>query len=342
VTVAAIGPVFAQDVPDPQEEPQAPPEQVEPSDPELEPAPPPVDEAEDEAEGEVEDETEDEEEGEEDEEEGFERPFAVTLEYAIYSDYVFRGINFSEYEEEGREKLNHQLDFSLDVDIAALFGQEAETYGWFTFNAWFEWYAAQKQLDPNQGGQNLQEVDYSLSWYYDVEPLATAVTVGYSFYTIPNWNSYNTGEWWFTLEHNDAWMWKWLWPENEDGILNPTLNFAHDLDLTPGAIWIDVGISHEFEVIENLTVTPGFTLGIDHRYLDPVLETEEPGSTGLAVLQYGLNVSYDLSTALEIPEEAGTVAVSGFLFFNDVVGHAKDRALIEDELFGGMSVAWSW
>ena len=37
-----------------------------------------------------------------------------------------------------------------------------------------------------------------------------------------NDNDDRTHEWWVLFEHNDAWMWDWLWPGNEDGVLNPS------------------------------------------------------------------------------------------------------------------------
>ncbi len=48
-------------------------------------------------------------------------PLSVTLSYWLVSDYIFRGINYSEYAGEGREKPNHQLEVKLDVDVARLF-----------------------------------------------------------------------------------------------------------------------------------------------------------------------------------------------------------------------------
>ena len=36
-------------------------------------------------------------------------PVTLDVTYSLYSDYIFRGINFSEYAGEGREKFNHQV-----------------------------------------------------------------------------------------------------------------------------------------------------------------------------------------------------------------------------------------
>ncbi len=44
-------------------------------------------------------------------------PITFSFDYTIVSDYIFRGLNFSEYPGEGREKLNHQLGVGLELFI---------------------------------------------------------------------------------------------------------------------------------------------------------------------------------------------------------------------------------
>ncbi len=267
---------------------------------------------------------------------------AFGINYAIYSDYIFRGINFSEYAGEGREKLNHQVDAWVEVDLGLVLGQDAESLGAVTFGAWFEWYADQEKLDPDSGSQNLQEIDYYVSWAFDVDEVDSTLTLGVNFYTIPNAKPYNTLEWFFKLEHNDAWMWSWLWPAKEDGVLNPSFTYFQDLELTPGSGWMEFAFSHEFEVSDLVTLTPAYTIAIDHRYLDPVLETGKAGSTRLAYVQYGLNIDYDLSKAMSWSDEAGEWTVSGFLYFQDALGNPEHSRLIQDEFYGGVAIDWSF
>ncbi len=262
------------------------------------------------------------------------------LTYSLYSDYVWRGINLSEYAGEGREKPNHQLDVSAEIDIGLLFGNEAGLCGTFTMGTWFEWYGAQKQLDPVSGGQNLQEIDYYLTWAYDIEPIATKFSLGYIFYTFANAKVANTQEWWFGLEHNDAWMWKGLWPDNEDGVLNPSFALYHDVGVGAGSsVWMEIGLSHEFDLCPNLTMTPSWTLGIDHGFHHYFAGANQH-STRLANMLWGLDMTYDVTELLHMP--AGSVALSGFLYFSDALGNPEDNGLIQDEFFGGMSVGISF
>ena len=85
---------------------------------------------------------------------------------------------------------------------------------------------------------------------------------GVTWYAFPNAKAANTFEWFIALEHNDAWMWQSVWPDNEDGVLNPSFFLAHDVDLI-GGVWIELGLSHGFEICEGLTLTPGWIVAID-------------------------------------------------------------------------------
>ena len=69
--------------------------------------------------------------------------------------------------------------------------------------------------------------------------------------------------------------------------------------------------------------------------------TGHHGSTQLAYLQYGLTGAYDPAPALGLPEEAGAVTLSGFLYFNDALGNLEDHGVIRDEFYGGMSIGWA-
>ena len=280
-------------------------------------------------------------------------PLEVGLTYYLLSDYVWRGINLSEYPREGRERLNHQLSTSITWDTGK--------FGKIGFDTFFEWFEAQKALNPFGGGQNLQEVDYTIRWGYNIEPIKTDMTLGYSFYTYPNLakllrtdnlagnnNDDRYMEWWLKLVHNDAWMWKWLLPKNEDPVLTPSFLFAQDVSVGCGHVWMEFGFSHEFKVpgIDNLTITPGYTLAVDGGLLKRYLWQKNADTFRLAYEQFALNVTYDLTPVLKLPKWAGTLSVSGLLYFNDALGTAErsDRAhgQIQDEFYGGMSVNWGW
>ena len=272
-------------------------------------------------------------------------PLSVGLSYALYTDYIFRGRNFSEPAKEGRERLNHQMTASIAWDT----GQ----FGKIGFSTWFEWYAGQKLIDPDRGGQNLQEVDYTISWNYGIKPIATSLTLGYTFYEFVNLahtlrqdrargnnNDDRTHEYWFLLEHNDAWMWKWLFPDNKEGVLNPSYLFAHDVGSILG-VWMEFGLSHDFKIpgVDNLTITPAYKLAAQCDYWKHGLF--------LAGDQWSLVAEYDLTPVLHLPKWAGTVSITGNLCFCNAFGNFQGpdhngQIRGQDEFWGGTTVNWAW
>ncbi|MDP6044131.1 MAG: hypothetical protein QGG25_00875 [Phycisphaerae bacterium] len=277
--------------------------------------------------------------------EGWQKPIPVGfyLDYTLSTDYIWRGINLSEYGGEGREKLNHMLTAGVNYD--------AGDFGTFDFSVWFEWYGANDRITGDSSDSSLQEVDYTFSWTYDLSNLCPSVPVeltlgwiGYDFPQIPDDAGF-TNEYFIGLALDDK---KLL----GDGwfALNPTLTYYQDLD-DVGAMgqgsWLEFGISHEFAlgecptmgsvpVIKDLTLTPSFTLMMDIGYLG--------SGTRVATNQYGLEVGYDLGKALCLPEQYGSLGVTGFLNYSDAVtdGATNFGANLNDEFWGGMSVGWEW
>ena len=258
-------------------------------------------------------------------------PVSLSVDYALVSDYIFRGINFSEYPGEGREKLNHQLGAGIEIDTGA--------FGAIGASVWFEWYAAQQRLTPDYSGKT-QEVDYAVYWSYGFESLATTVEIGWIAYTFPPFrgDAHSTYELYGKLGFQDGVLWG-----TESPILSPTIAYYQDIDDAAGSGWFEVGISHDFDmervlpVMQRLTVTPSLVLGVDHRYFGKLGLTSRT-STRVANLTYGLGASYDLGAALGMPPRYGEFTVGGFVNYSQ----AFARDAIKDELYGGMTVGYSW
>ena len=262
-------------------------------------------------------------------------PLSFSIDYTLVTDYIFRGINFSEYSGEGREKLNHQVGVGLEF--------ETKKFGVLGLSVWFEWFAGQERLTPDESC-NLQEVDYSAYWRYEVEALATTMEFGWLTYHFPllSGDSQHTHEWYVSLNFDDS---KLL--GTKEAVFNPSVAYYQDVDDFEGS-WIEIGVSHDFAlgeieplkaapILKDITVTPSLTLGIDHRWMAQAVASGSD-STRLGNLLYGLDISYDLSGALKIPEEYGSISLAGFLYFSQAL---RDE-LIDDEFYGGMTVAYSW
>jgi len=253
-------------------------------------------------------------------------PVSLSLKYSLYSDYIYRFVNYSEYAGEGREKPNHQLDVDTSLDLG--------DFGTIGFNTWFEWYAAQDKILASQGGQNLQEVNYIVYWGYSLEDIATDLTIGYKFYHFPNAAPAHSSEWWFLLEHNDSSMWTWLFPNNEEGVLNPSFFLAHDVDAL-GGVWMELAVNHTFDIFENFTLTPGVMFAIDACY-------NRDNTTRFAGDQFSMVAEYDLGSLMNLPDWAGSLSITGELYFNNAWGNFEDDQTGQDEFWGGMSVNWAW
>ncbi|HOF17639.1 MAG TPA: hypothetical protein PK082_01925 [Phycisphaerae bacterium] len=274
---------------------------------------------------------------------GWKKPLPVSfgLDYTVVSDYVWRGLNFSEYAGEGREKLNHQASLTASY--------ETERFGTFGANVWFEFYQGQSALDADSNCC-LQEVDYTLSWSYDLsnlnEKIPLTFETGWILYQFPqaSGDGKTTNEWYFSLALDDSKIFG-----TENAVLNPTFRYYLDCDDVRGS-WLELAFSHDFAmkelglkdtpVLKDMTLTPSLTLGWDHRFHS---SDEVRKGNRLATVVYGLQLSYDLSSALDIPEKYGALALSGFLNYSQVASDALRKGdYMNDELYGGAGVSWSW
>ncbi len=269
-------------------------------------------------------------------------PVGFAVEYAMVSDYIWRGLNFSEFPGEGREGLNHQLTLGISFDL----GQ----FGTVGYSAWFEWYAYQDSrrfgADPDDG--HLQEVDHTVYWSYDLstlnEAIPLSVEVGWIAYVFPQVGGNDaswTHEMYVILALDDSSLFG-----TEGGVLNPYFALYADLDDVRGQWW-ELGISHEFAladlglestpILKDITITPSLVLGMDHRYFSTPQK-----HTRLANLLYGLDMSLDLSSALDLPPQVGSFYLNTFLAFSQPLNGELREEAMNDEFFGGMAVGWEW
>jgi len=171
-------------------------------------------------------------------------PLGFYVDYTLVTDYVWRGINLTEYRGEGREKLNHQLTVGTNYDTGE--------FGKIDFYVWLGWYGANDNVTGVDSDGNLQEVDYVFSWTYDLSKLCPQVPVeltlawaGYDVIQLSDDPGF-TNVFIITLALDDQ---KLL---GEDWFaLNPTLIYEQDIDdvaTTGQGSWLEFVISHEFEL----------------------------------------------------------------------------------------------
>ena len=274
---------------------------------------------------------------------GWTKPLPITfgIEYTLVSDYIFRGINFSEYAGEETERLNHQLSVGVSY--------ETESFGTFAFGVWWEWYEGQENpAFDDDAHSHLQEVDYTISWSYDLSNLCESVPVtfetGWIAYTFPQEmdDVYYTHEWYVTLSLDDGALLGLDAP-----ILSPYIAYYLDMDDFQGS-WIEWGISHDFAladlgcggvpVLKDITLTPSYVMGISHRYIT----TSKGKGTHLANNQFGLNVAFDLSGALNLPDYFGSLTLNGFINYRLAGSDRLQKEVLNDEFWGGMTIGYEW
>ncbi len=260
-------------------------------------------------------------------------PITFSVNYTLVSDYIFRGINLSEYEGEGREGLNHQLEASVSVDL--------DKFGTFTYTAWFEWYA--KQDDPafdDDAHGHLQEMDNVVSWSYDLSKICDKLPVtfetGWAHYALnqEKGDAYGTNEWFMALSLDDSSLFG-----TENPVLNPYVAWYVDTDDVDGC-WIETGISHDFAmsdlgfastpVLKDITATPSFVLGIDKGQFAEVCHLHN--------LQYGLDISADINSMFGFTTDYGQFTVTGFLRYSEAI----NREAADDEFWGGVTFGYEW
>lgn len=275
-------------------------------------------------------------------------PLSFNFGYTMVSDYISRGVNYSEFKGEKHEGLNHQLTANTELDL--------DKAGAFGFTAWFEFYAYQENREFSETSHNNnQENDYTVYYKYDLsklnEKIPLTVELGWIFYTFNQvkGDAYLTQEYYVKLSLDDGKLFG-----TEDNIFNPYVAFYQDVDDIQGS-WIEIGISHDFALsklgckdtpfLKDITITPALALGIDHRYYSATNDEGESTlgkATRLANLVYSLTVAYDLGSALNIPEKYGTYGISGFINYSEPISDGLRDTIMNDEFYGGVSLNFGW
>ncbi|MFP4356275.1 MAG: hypothetical protein ACLFUJ_14245 [Phycisphaerae bacterium] len=274
----------------------------------------------------------------------------VGVSFDLVSDYIWRGINFSEFPGEGREDPNYQLGLDVSVDLAQVSG--VEMLGTLGANIWFEWFSQQENLTP-WSGNNLQEVDYTLYYSHGFGEIGLDVTVGWIAYHFPRLRDSGAPAGSGDAAYTQELFVELAWDDSMifgQPLLNPTMSYYHDVDdVQAGMLFF--GVSHDFvladygckemPVLKDMVVSPSATLAVDHRYYDKSGNGGGDGpTTKLAYLEYGLSMAVDLNSALNIPSQYGAFSVGGFLNF--VQAFHDDSPLVNDQLYGGMNVSWEF
>ena len=272
-------------------------------------------------------------------------PLTFGVKYMLVTDYIFRGINMTEYRGEGRERPNHQLELNIETETGYWLEPDLGAVG---MTIWFNWWGGQQAADRT-AADNLHEVDYTFYWTYRDREQEHAVEIGLVYYTWPRRSNDvdSTQEVYVKVTIDDRDFWAMDRP-----MLKPFFYYGLDIDLTDQGSWIEVGVEHKLSladveafnqspVLRYMTITPSLRYGLDNRYLHVFAEQEgHPGqeSTRCAFLEYRLDLDYDLTGALNVDEQYGNMNIAAFVSFSD----ALREHILNDELYGGIGLGYRW
>ncbi len=283
---------------------------------------------------------------------------SVGVEYTLVSDYIWRGINFSDYQGESGDRVNHQLDVGFEIDPAYM---GLPGIGVFGGNIWFEWYSGERQrtAQMTQTGDPylesaLQEVDYTIYWAYPIEQTGLTVELGWIAYHFPSVGE-AADEGLTGFDYDSAYIHeaygKLSWDDSVvfgQPIFNPYMAYYLEID-DYNYSWIEFGISHDLvfselgmdamPVLKDTTLTPSIVLTVDHRMYDKLFEDDAIG-TRLGYIEFGLAMDVDLSSALAIPAHFGSWSTGAFLNYTCPFHDSFDD--VEGVLWGGWSLGWEF
>ena len=246
---------------------------------------------------------------------------SFNLSYTMMNDYVFRGVNMSD--RPGGNEPFQQLKVEIGYDLS-----EYGDYGEVGVTTAYNWF----------GGDN---AEYSMWWKKSFDAYHTDAKVALTYWDWDIEDMLSTWEMSLQLDHNDAWIWEKFVPgivgKEGEGVLNPSVLVVYDFD-EQGGVWSEFGLSHPFDMadygVPNLVLTPGTSLGIDSCYWGDGVQ--------LANIVWKLDAAYDLSTALSLPTEYGSISIVGEIKYQTALNTFDKDGFGDDEFWGGVSFVWGF
>ena len=232
---------------------------------------------------------------------------SVEFSMDVLSDYVWRGTICN-----GNPVWQPSVTAGLDLD----------DFGSIAGNVWQSYDLTHKRGTATNSRRSggLQEIDYTLS--YSVELAGVGFEVGHIFYTFPNNNGHHDQDLYATVSYDNP-------------IVTPRAsaywNYADSADNDVSCLYYSLGLSHDFEVTEKLTVSPSASLGFGgNAWTD--CGTEITDQT------VGVSASYAITDDLSVSAQVNyTWIPSHELRKADYMGCGKDQLV-----WGGVNMTLSF
>lgn len=240
-------------------------------------------------------------------------PLSIEVSMDVLSDYMWRGTI-----------CNGNPVWQPSVTL----GYDTGDYGAFSANIWQSYDLTHKRGTATNSRQacGLQEIDYTLSYSISVKDVN--FEVGHIFYTFPKNNGASDQDLYATVSYDNP-------------IITPSAsaywNYGSQHGNDPSVLYFSFGLSHDFEPIEKLTITPSASLGFgDNAWSGYV--TGESAGTELTDQTIGVSASYAVTDYFSVGAQINyTWIPSHTLRHLDYMGNGKDQLL-----WGGVNATLSF
>ena len=228
-------------------------------------------------------------------------PLSVSVSVDVLSDYIWRGTICN-------DNPVWQPSVSLTYD--------AGDYGYISANVWssFDLTHKRRAEDASRMSCGLQEIDYTLS--YGVELFGVGFEVGHIWYTFPNNNGASDQDLYASISYANP-------------ILTPSAtvywNYSDSAWNDRSQCYYAFAVSHDFELLDSLTLTPSASLGFGGDAWTKYV-TEESVGTELTDQTVGLSATYAVTDYLTLGAQINyTWIPSHTLRRLDYMGNDKDQ-----------------
>ncbi len=266
-------------------------------------------------------------------------PLSFIVSYGVATDHVWRGINWSEYPGEGRERCNQQAGAGIEFDTGA--------FGVFGGSVWFDWFHGTEQLAGRSIGVPL-ESNYTAYWRYPIRAISTDIEVGWSYIRFNAFRE-TSQELYARIQFDDSGLWG-----TQSAFLNPYVFYAIEYHHTDWTSWLELGVQprwvmadvpalREVPVVRDFWISPHLSVSWDCDYVGNMITvnpnvTDSGPTNRCANAVAGVELGYDLGHAFNVPARYGSIVIIGFIDYSYALGSEE----LSDELWGGVKLAYLW
>jgi hypothetical protein len=240
----------------------------------------------------------------------------VDLSFNYMSDYVYRGINHSDFP--GRTRTaNLQFDGKVSFNTGRL---PHPFFGVFT------------NLYDNDPVSRFQEIRPFAGFEWSLRPITVAV--GVNSYIYPEREHFNTSEAWMQLTLDDSLLFR-----TERPLFTPYVYGAYDYDKNDG-FYLEAGVSHDL-VFEDWGLA--FKFFADVAYMSHIKQQfifVSERSTGFQHYDVGMVVTYQLNSLLHVSRRYGEIDLKGYLTYTD--GITRQLLHSDSTVWGGAGIQFKY